>query len=145
MMIRLLACPWICQYRRASLAAVSIASEPPLTKNTLASSIGAMAATRSASRSAWSLVIRPNVWNVSSRRICAAAASARRARPWPMLAYHSAAVASSSHWPSSVWTFAPSPATIVSRSPGTVAIWAWGLHSAEPSVGAGDVIDVASL
>ena len=39
MMIRLLAWPWSCQWRRASLAAVSMASEPPLTQNTLASSM----------------------------------------------------------------------------------------------------------
>ena len=41
-------CPMAWKYRRASFAAESMASEPPLTRNTLLLGTGAKAATRSA-------------------------------------------------------------------------------------------------
>ena len=48
--------PSTSQYRRASLAAVSIASEPPDAKNTTASGMGAIAAIRPASWTVGSVV-----------------------------------------------------------------------------------------
>jgi hypothetical protein len=82
------------QWRRAILAAVSIASPPPEARNTRASSTGASAASRSASSPAGRLPKSPNVEYASSLRICAATASAISPRPWPMFAYQRLAVAS---------------------------------------------------
>ena len=78
------ACPWA---MRASLNAVSTASEPPEVRKTRASGIGASPTNRVANSSARGLVKRSKVWNTSRRRIWAATASAISGLPCPTLQY----------------------------------------------------------
>ena len=82
------------QWRRAILAAVSIASPPPEARKTFASSIGASAARRAASSFDGALAKSPNVEYAGSRSICAATARVTSGRPWPRLAYQRLAVPS---------------------------------------------------
>jgi hypothetical protein len=76
------------------LAAVSIASPPPLARNTFAPGTGASAERRRVSSTAGRFAKSPNVWYVASSRICAATASAISCRPCPTLTHHRLAVAS---------------------------------------------------
>ena len=76
------------------MPAVSIASDPPEAKNTVASAIGAIAAIRSARRTVVSVVYAPNEEYAASRRSWSATASAIDPRPKPTLQYHSDAVES---------------------------------------------------
>ena len=100
-----------------------------------ASSSGASAATRSASRSAGSLAKSPKVWCAASVRICAAAASASSARPWPTLANQSPAVASRYSRPSASQTRAPSPRAMTNSAPSTAPIAANGCQRRVPLIG----------
>ena len=54
--------PWLTKWRRASLAATSIESPPPLVRKTLALSIGARAASGSQSSFAGRFATSANVW-----------------------------------------------------------------------------------
>ena len=82
------------KWRRASLAAVSIESPPPLVRKIRASGIGARSASRSAQLVGRAVADVAERRYASRRFICAATASATSARPWPMFAYQSDAVAS---------------------------------------------------
>jgi hypothetical protein len=82
------------KWRRAILAAVSMASPPPEPRNTRASSMGAWAASRAHSSLAGWLPKSPKVEYASILRICADTASAISGRACPRLAYQSDAVAS---------------------------------------------------
>jgi hypothetical protein len=76
------------------LAAVLIASPPPVARKTFGSSVGASELSRCASASAGRLATSPKIEYVSSSLIWAATASAISARPCPTLAYQRLALPS---------------------------------------------------
>src|SRR6478735_3162254 len=114
--------PCALQNRRASLHAVSTASEPPDPKNTAPSTNGENSTIRSASSIAGSFAWSKKQWYEASFDICAAAASAISVRPWPTETNHRPADASRYSRPAESQTRAPSPRVTTNSLPSTAPI-----------------------
>src|SRR3954470_24980800 len=114
--------PCALQNRRASLQAVSTASEPPEPKKTAPSAYGENSTMRSASSIAGSFAWSKKQWYEASFDICAAAASAISVRPWPTETNHRPADASRYSRPAESQTRAPSPRVTTNSLPSTAPI-----------------------
>src|SRR5205085_2665382 len=116
------------QYRRASLAAVSIPSPPPDPRK-IRAGIGARSASACASSSAGRLAKSPKTEYASRRVSCSATAAPISGLPCPTFAYQRLAVASRYRWPSLSHTHTSSAWSITSSACRTAPMSANGCQS----------------